>query len=303
MATSTCTFSVEAMVRGYHVYQDHWDAAIGERLPCKREPGNRKDPFAVAVVRSRDTVGHVPKKISSVCSMFLLRGGTIHCRVIASRRYSGDLPQGGLEIPCMLTFEGSSKDVAKATRLVKYALSSSTEKDEPPKKKVKYESQGGSTDEVNSILDSIISGDKLSDLHINFAQQLLKQQFPLLNGLQCTLLQNKEHVGKPLELQVIHCCTRDHWIVASTISCKAGVVSVYDSVYSSVDKETNEVIASLFRSTTVKMMETQKQEGGKDCGLFALAIATAIAYEPILLGCVLTKQQCEFTFSSALKTK
>ena len=56
---------------------------------------------------------------------------------------------------------------------MKYALSSSTEKDEPPKKKVKYESQGSSTDEVNSILDSIISGDKLSDLHINFAQQLL----------------------------------------------------------------------------------------------------------------------------------
>ena len=28
----------------------------------------------------------------------------------------------------------------------------------------------------------------------------------------------------------------------------------------------------------MKMMETQKQEGGKDCGLFALAIATAIAY-------------------------
>ena len=100
MATGTCTFSVEAMVHGYHVYQDSWEAAIGERLPCKREPGNRKDPFAVAVVRSRDTVGHVPKKISSVCSMFLLVVvQSIHCRVIASRRYSGDLPQGGLEIP------------------------------------------------------------------------------------------------------------------------------------------------------------------------------------------------------------
>ena len=78
---------------------------------CKREPGNHKDPFAVAVVRGLVTVGHVPKIISSVCSMFLLRGGTIHCRVIAPRRYSGDLPQGGLEIPCMLTFEGDVKDV------------------------------------------------------------------------------------------------------------------------------------------------------------------------------------------------
>ena len=82
MANSTSgteTLSVEAMVRGYHVYQDIWDTALGEQLSCKREPGNRKDPFAVAVVRALVTVGHVPKKISSVCSMFLLRGGTIHC--------------------------------------------------------------------------------------------------------------------------------------------------------------------------------------------------------------------------------
>ena len=33
-------------------------------------------PFAVAVVRLSVTVGHVPEKISSVCSMFLLHGGT-----------------------------------------------------------------------------------------------------------------------------------------------------------------------------------------------------------------------------------
>ena len=64
-------FSVEAMVRGYLVYKDVWEAAVGEELRCEREPGNRQDPFTVAVVRSAVTVGHVPKKISSVCSMFL----------------------------------------------------------------------------------------------------------------------------------------------------------------------------------------------------------------------------------------
>ena len=115
--SSTETFSIEAMVRGYHVYQKIWDAALGEQLSCSRETGNRQDPFAVAVVRSLVTVGHVPKKISSVCSMFLLRGGTLRCRVTASRRYSGDLPQGGLEIPCMLTFEGGAKDIAKACEI------------------------------------------------------------------------------------------------------------------------------------------------------------------------------------------
>ena len=42
---ATEAFSIEAMVRGCHVYQDSWDATIGEQLPlCK-------DLFAVAVVR------------------------------------------------------------------------------------------------------------------------------------------------------------------------------------------------------------------------------------------------------------
>ena len=55
VATETSAFSMkEAMV---HVYTK--TAGIGmqlsrisEQLPCAREPGNSKDPFAVAVVRS-----------------------------------------------------------------------------------------------------------------------------------------------------------------------------------------------------------------------------------------------------------
>ena len=41
------------MVRGYHAYQDNWDALIGEEPNvCTREPDNLRDPFAVAVVKS-----------------------------------------------------------------------------------------------------------------------------------------------------------------------------------------------------------------------------------------------------------
>jgi hypothetical protein len=49
-------------------------------------------------------------------------------------------------------------------------------------------------------------------------------------------------------------------------------------VYSTLDNATLDVIANLFRSSTVKMLECQKQEGGKDCGLFAIAYATAIGH-------------------------
>ena len=134
-------------------------------------------------------------------------------------------------------------------------------------------------------VDSIINGDKLSDLEINFAQKLLKQQFPALNGLQCTLFQSKPQICKPLQLQVIHCRTRDHWIVASNRMCKDGELNVYDSVYFSLDEETSEVTARLFHGDVAKVVEMQKQDGGKDCGLFAIAISTAIAYgvDPISL--------------------
>ena len=35
-------------------------------------------------------------------------------------------------------------------------------------------------------------GEELTNVHINIAQNLLKEQFPNLSGLQCTLLQAKE---------------------------------------------------------------------------------------------------------------
>lgn len=55
-------FSIEAMVRGYHVYKDIWNADIGEEFPCKIEVGNKFDPFAVAVMRGDTVIGHIPRK-------------------------------------------------------------------------------------------------------------------------------------------------------------------------------------------------------------------------------------------------
>ena len=36
-------------MRGYHVYNDIWEAAVGETLVCVREPRNAHDRYAVAV--------------------------------------------------------------------------------------------------------------------------------------------------------------------------------------------------------------------------------------------------------------
>lgn len=65
------TFSVESMVRGYHVYKDVWTSSVGEHLPCRRETTNLADRFAVAVMKGATVVGHIPRKISNVCSIFI----------------------------------------------------------------------------------------------------------------------------------------------------------------------------------------------------------------------------------------
>ena len=116
------SFSVEAMVRGYRVYRAIWEAAVGETLNCAREVGNRSDTFAVAVIKGGDTVGHVPRRISSICSIFMRNGGVISCEIIGSRGFSQDLPQGGLEVPCILEFVGTSKNIAKAKKLIDESL-------------------------------------------------------------------------------------------------------------------------------------------------------------------------------------
>ena len=58
-------------MRGHHVYQRIWTPTLGEELHCEREDANSKDPCAVAVIKGRDTVGHVHRRISAACSLFL----------------------------------------------------------------------------------------------------------------------------------------------------------------------------------------------------------------------------------------
>ena len=138
------------------------------------------------------------------------------------------------------------------------------------------------------LIDSehIIMGEELTDTEINLAQQLLKKQFPNLNGFTSTLLQDKKRAltEKTVrdKVQIIFCKGRHHWVVASTKNCTIGHVKVYDSLFTYPDKEMERVIVNLFQwnstEVVVKFARCQKQKGGADCGLFAIAFATAIAF-------------------------
>ena len=58
----------DSMVCGYQIYQNMWTPTVGEHLQCIREEYNPEDRYTVAVFKDGITVGHLPQRISSLCS-------------------------------------------------------------------------------------------------------------------------------------------------------------------------------------------------------------------------------------------
>jgi len=65
------SFTIASVVRGYHIYQDIWVPTIDEELSCEREIGNSHDTFAVATRNEIGMVGHIPRFMSHICSVFI----------------------------------------------------------------------------------------------------------------------------------------------------------------------------------------------------------------------------------------
>ena len=129
----------------------------------------------------------------------------------------------------------------------------------------------------------ILNGEELDDVILNFAQKLLKKQFPSIGGLQNPVLQGKKkriNAKDLLCLQVIH-LHQNHWILASTAGEKGlDKVVVYDCLYDNIDNRTQTNICDLFGATAVpEVTKVHKQQGLCDCGLFAIAFAAAICFK------------------------
>ena len=70
-------------------------------------------------------VGHLPTQLSWILSLLILRNATINC-IIIERRYSADLPQGGLENFCKQLFGSKQKEIDKLNCLLSYKATSVT---------------------------------------------------------------------------------------------------------------------------------------------------------------------------------
>ena len=209
---------------------------IGETLSCSRETSNLHDPFAVKVLKTDKIVGHLPKRISSTCSIFLRKEGTITCTVSGERRYSRDLTQGGLEIPCLLIFEISNEALISKIKKMPDQCQKQEEESEVPAKRIKLENKENDRNEANAEVpivwlslnkaritlyssdkEALLRGERLNDIHILFAQTLLRQQFPGVQGLSCTLTQNRLRFD--IDKDIVQVChvRNNHWIVISNI--------------------------------------------------------------------------------------
>jgi hypothetical protein len=215
-------FEFESCIRGHHVYQSIWSGSVGEVLSCRQELRNAEDPFAIGVYKEDTLVGHVPRKFSCVFSLFLRRGGVIRSRVTGFRQYSRNLPQGGLELPCLYLFEGEASVIEKVRSRVLSLTSPVTHLETASAGVIPVEGESVSVvnlsqadepkssgsqntalewtrahDIVLTIEDRqmISSGQRLTDRHLNFAQRLIQAQFQHLNGLRLTLIQDKQYSG------------------------------------------------------------------------------------------------------------
>ena len=96
----------------------------------------------------------------------------------------------------------------------------------------------------------IIMGEKLMDIEVNHCQEMLKQQFPNLNGLRSTLQQDKpSNLPTTNWVQIVHCPSCDYWITGTTNGCNTGMVKIYDFVFRNIDEPTNRFCTNVFPVT------------------------------------------------------
>jgi hypothetical protein len=131
----------------------------------------------------------------------------------------------------------------------------------------------------------LLSGKWLNDRHIDAAQKLLHQQYPEISGFQSCVLQCTRtfSIQKDKSFIQILNINANHWITISTVGCAPGIVKVYDSMHQKLSPEVKRTIADLMQAKqkflVIDYANVQIQNGVNDCGLLAIAFATAICEE------------------------
>ena len=134
----------------------------------------------------------------------------------------------------------------------------------------------------------ITKGNMLTDVHINFCQQLLRDQFRDIVGMEDTshgpVAQFSIFRGSFIQILHDGCL---HWVCISNIYVspekREDSVDCYDSLSSSktvgaeIAKQTAQCLFTESPSLNIFLQPVQQQTNGTNCGLFAIAFATCLA--------------------------
>ena len=126
---------------------------------------------------------------------------------------------------------------------------------------------------------TIEEGSWLSDMHIEFAQRLLRSQFTNIEGLNYTVYQNKFNLdstkkspASPPHLWESLGCGFKFSVTASR-KCMFMTLSTQALV-----KKPKHLFLTFF-DLVCQFPEVQKQMGAMDCGVFAIATATSLLFK------------------------
>ena len=127
----------------------------------------------------------------------------------------------------------------------------------------------------------LVDGKWLTATHISAANSLLRSQFPSQNGLHDTCILKERGIRMSDSdgfVQIVH-VSPGHWACLSNKFSSEGNVELFDSLHT-VPEEGDSIIhqaCSIVRtpepSLTINVVNVGCQEGGSDCGLYAIAMA------------------------------
>ena len=116
---------------------------------------------------------------------------------------------------------------------------------------------------------------------INAAQEVLKRQFPAMSGWQDTVIGQVAFKSLLVDsVQIHHEPRRCHWVCSSSMNES---VQVFDSMFDTLSSSMQVQQSQCYRFTInvdvidVQLPSVQRQTGGVDCGLFAIAFAYELA--------------------------
>ena len=105
-------YRLTSHVKGYHEYKGIWKPEIGDVLKTKREPENKTDKLAVAVMKEKEkglVIGHLKKgksgKFAKLFSYFL-KNECSSCEVIIKGKPVNFGDGEGMQVPCELVITG-----------------------------------------------------------------------------------------------------------------------------------------------------------------------------------------------------